>query len=84
MAFLLLLWVILSNRQKEIHANSIKVSVDIWHTGRDSNPQPSEPESDALSIEPPVRLLDSQVIIAGFNRFVKGDFEKTSGIYRTN
>ena len=28
----------------------------MWHTGRDSNPQPSEPESDALSIEPPVRL----------------------------
>ena len=25
-----------------------------WYTGRDSNPQPSEPESDALSIEPPV------------------------------
>ena len=29
----------------------------IWHTGRDSNPQPSEPESDALSIEPPVHAL---------------------------
>lgn len=27
-----------------------------WHTGRDSNPQPSEPESDALSIEPPVQI----------------------------
>lgn len=24
----------------------------IWYAGRDSNPQPSEPESDALSIEP--------------------------------
>ena len=24
-----------------------------WYAGRDSNPQPSEPESDALSIEPP-------------------------------
>ena len=23
-----------------------------WHARRDSNPQPSEPESDALSIEP--------------------------------
>ena len=33
---------------------SIKVTVLYWHTGRDSNPQPSEPESDALSIEPPV------------------------------
>ena len=30
-----------------------------WYTGRDSNPQPSEPESDALSIEPPVHLLFS-------------------------
>ena len=29
----------------------------IWYTGRDSNPQPSEPESDALSIEPPVHAL---------------------------
>ena len=27
-----------------------------WYTGRDSNPQPSEPESDALSIEPPVHF----------------------------
>ena len=43
----------------------------IWYTGRDSNPQPSEPESDALSIEPPVHLLDSLTIIAGFSPFVK-------------
>ena len=43
----------------------------IWYTGRDSNPQPSEPESDALSIEPPVHLLDSLTIIAGFFPFVK-------------
>ena len=43
----------------------------VWYTGRDSNPQPSEPESDALSIEPPVRLLYSPVIIAGFLLFVK-------------
>ena len=28
-----------------------------WHTGRDSNPQPSEPQSDAISIEPPVHLI---------------------------
>ena len=28
-----------------------------WYAGRDSNPQPSEPESDALSIEPPAHLL---------------------------
>ena len=43
-----------------------------WYTGRDSNPQPSEPESDALSIEPPVHLLDSQDIIADKTGFVKG------------
>ena len=42
-----------------------------WYTGRDSNPQPSEPESDALSIEPPVHLLNSLAIIAGFYCFVK-------------
>ena len=42
-----------------------------WYTGRDSNPQPSEPESDALSIEPPVHLLFSQIIIAVFSSFVK-------------
>ena len=29
----------------------------IWYAGRDSNPQPSEPESDALSIEPPAHAL---------------------------
>ena len=43
----------------------------IWYTGRDSNPQPSEPESDALSIEPPVHLLHSLNIIAVFSFFVK-------------
>ena len=42
----------------------------LWYTGRDSNPQPSEPESDALSIEPPVHF-DSLNIIAGFDSFVK-------------
>ena len=51
---------------------SIKVTVLFWYTGRDSNPQPSEPESDALSIEPPVHLLYSLNIIAGFFPFVKG------------
>ena len=33
---------------------SIKTVVFSWYTGRDSTPHPSEPESDALSIEPPV------------------------------
>ena len=34
----------------------------LWYTGRDSNPQPSEPESDALSIEPPVHFLTALVL----------------------
>ena len=46
-----------------------------WYTGRDSNPQPSEPESDALSIEPPVHLLYSLNIIAVFSGFVKRDWK---------
>ena len=50
----------------------------IWYTGRDSNPQPSEPESDALSIEPPVHLLDSLNIIAVFSPFVKPKNKKFS------
>ena len=53
---------LLSGRQKRVFT---------WYTGRDSNPQPSEPESDALSIEPPVHLF-SLAIIATFSRFVKG------------
>ena len=31
----------------------------LWYAGRDSNPQPSEPESDALSIEPPAHFQPS-------------------------
>ena len=45
-----------------------------WHARRDSNPQPSEPESDALSIEPLARF--SLDIIAVFSRFVKRETEK--------
>ena len=41
----------------------------VWYTRRDSNPQPSEPESDALSIEP---LVHSLVIITKQFLFVKG------------
>ena len=55
-------------------SESIIHSVFYWYTGRDSNPQPSEPESDALSIEPPVHLLNSLLIIARFPLFVKGGF----------
>ena len=46
-----------------------------WYAGRDSNPQPSEPESDALSIEPPARLPYSLYIIAIFFRFVKREWK---------
>ena len=53
-----------------------------WYTGRDSNPQPSEPESDALSIEPPVRLLYSGSIISGFWDFVKGNSKNFSAFFR--
>ena len=58
-----------------------------WYTGRDSNPQPSEPESDALSIEPPVHLLDSLNIIAVFSPFVKPKnkkFFRQSSIFFAN
>ena len=40
----------LSDMQKDQIPNGIW---SFWYAGRDSNPQPSEPESDALSIEPP-------------------------------
>ena len=42
-----------------------------WYARRDSNPQPSEPESDALSIEPLAHLLSVPLIIAGKIDFVK-------------
>ena len=45
----------------------------VWHAGRDSNPQPSEPESDALSIEPPALILVA-IIIADFLPNVKQFF----------
>ena len=55
-----------------------------WYTGRDSNPQPSEPESDALSIEPPVHLPISQVIITGLSLFVKRCFLLLSAPFPDN
>ena len=56
--------------------------IHLWYTGRDSNPQPSEPESDALSIEPPVHSLNSLAIITVFSHFVKGCTEKFFRILR--
>ena len=56
-------------------------SLIFWYAGRDSNPQPSEPESDALSIEPPAHLFDSQLIIARFLPFVKRASSKNIRVF---
>ena len=48
-----------------------------WYARRDSNPQHSEPESDALSIELRAHIFDAYSI-AGFSFVVKGEFEKIS------
>ena len=53
-----------------------------WHARRDSNPQPSEPESDALSIEPLAHFIDSLCIIPTFFIFVKGCTEKYFLVFR--
>ena len=65
-----------SRRSGEINKGIPLVGIPlfIWYAGRDSNPQPSEPESDALSIEPPAHLLESLYIIPSFYLFVKGNF----------
>ena len=60
------------SNQKRVIPNGI---TRFWYAGRDSNPQPSEPESDALSIEPPAHLLYSLDIIAGIFPFVKRETE---------
>ena len=43
---------LLGGKAKKLAASKTTLAAS-WHAGRDSNPQPSEPESDALSIEPP-------------------------------
>lgn len=53
---------------------SNRIYKNCWYARRDSNPQPSEPESDALSIEPLAHILFSGNIIADPNRFVKQNF----------
>ena len=53
-----------------------------WHARRDSNPHPSEPESDALSIEPLAHFIDSLCIIPTFFIFVKGCAEKYFLVFR--
>ena len=67
-------------RKSSVQNGQIRYEHSIWYTGRDSNPQPSEPESDALSIEPPVHLLYSLDIITGFYWFVKGYAQKYFGL----
>ena len=51
---------------------SVQIRV-IWYARRDSNPQPSEPESDALSIEPLAPVL---IIIADVPKKVKSFSQK--------
>ena len=53
-----------------------KASLYFWYTGRDSNPQPSEPESDALSIEPPVHSFWKPEYYTTFFAVCKGGFWK--------
>ena len=65
--------------QKRVIPNGI---TRFWYAGRDSNPQPSEPESDALSIEPPAHLLYSLNIIARIFPFVKRESEIFPGVQR--
>ena len=60
-----------SGQKKERH-DAARV-FPFWHAGRDSNPQPSEPESDALSVEPPAHIhnaciiTDSSLLVKGFS-----------------
>ena len=57
-----------------VHRYSQKSNIDKnhWYTGRDSNPQPSEPESDALSIEPPVHMPLQPKHYIRVSQFCKG------------
>lgn len=47
-------------------------STNKWYARRDSNPQPSEPESDALSIEPLAHInLNCKADYSRFSKFCK-------------
>ena len=67
---------------RETTKQDIQTDVLLWHARRDSNPQPSEPESDALSIEPLAHFIDSLCIIPTFFIFVKGCAEKYFLVFR--
>ena len=65
----------------EEHLRRVRIC-SVWYARRDSNPQPSEPESDALSIEPLAHFIDSLCIIPTFFIFVKGCAEKYFLVFR--
>ena len=60
----------LCNEMKKLVASDMTLATS-WYARRDSNPQHSEPESDALSIELRAHLNLCSVIIAGFSALVK-------------
>lgn len=47
---------------RETTKQDTQTDVLLWHARRDSNPQPSEPESDALSIEPLAHISIADVL----------------------
>ena len=67
---------------RETTKQDTQTDVLLWHARRDSNPQPSEPESDALSITLLAHVLfDCQVIIAKGRGIVKGNFHEFYEIF---
>lgn len=67
---------------RETTKQDTQTDVLLWHARRDSNPQPSEPESDALSITLLARVLfDCQIIIAKGRGNVKGNFHEFSPLF---
>ena len=70
---------------RETTKQDTQTDVLLWHARRDSNPQPSEPESDALSITLLAHVLfDCQIIIAKGQGIVKGNFHEFYEISREN
>ena len=67
---------------RETTKQDTQTDVLLWHARRDSNPQPSEPESDALSITLLAHVLfDCQIIIAKGQGIVKGNFHEFYEIF---
>ena len=62
-----------------------QTDVLLWHARRDLEPQPSEPESDALSITLLAHVLfDCQIIIAKGQGIVKGIFTNFTKFFPEN